>query len=349
MLKPLEWVRELPTQVRIAAELATKVTPQIDERMLSMAEAATNRPDSFFQAIGREAIEDESLRPDSIKHHLTVLAPNAYNSTEIEEKLGYLDYLLGDQLAAVNTKFDNFSDDHNIFERIKATDRHPGEKFVFVSDHPQLANIGYEAGLFHLTARKNDVDRLEDHLAIVVGRLVGYFMFGGENVMDGILRKVGSVIKTFPAGGSEAMSEDEKDLELFRRYSNHQTKEAFRQLMTSRDGKIVCMAPSGEEDKVDKEKHRIVMRAFGRGTCDLLIDANNHGATLIPTCMDFELGASIVEFGDPLPSGSISTEEDCHQIGQDIATMSTLARGAAQVHYPENKHFTMPVVYNPNL
>ena len=344
MKNPFERVEEFYTQVRVLGELTRRCTPLIDERFMAMAERVTG-PGAFFQALGREALEAAS-RPDSIKHNMTLLTPNAYSSREVDERIGYLDFLLPGEVTQVTDKFNNLADDHNIYQRLRSTPVKPGETFVHVWDHSEMANLGYAAGFSHLSAREHGIDRLEDHLVTVVGRLVGYFTFNGENVMDGVLRKVGSVIKTFPSGGSESLDEEElRDLELFRKYSNHRTKQVFNELLESRDGKLFHVAPSGEEDKFDKLNDRITMRAFGKGTCELLISASEKGATIIPGCFDRHEGGSIVEFGEPIEPGELRSIEDCHEIGRNIAALGTLARGVASAEHPDDKWYKSPVVY----
>lgn len=345
MKNPIHLFEDTLTQTLIALELTKTCTPLIDERMMTMAERATSRPDSFFQALGRDALEI-GKRPDSINHAMTLLAPNAYSTSEVDERIGYLDFLFPGEVEMLAGKFNDFADDNNLFERLRSTPDKRGETFVHVWDHSELANLGYAAGGSHLSAREHGIDRLEDHLAVVVGRLVGYFEFNGENVMDGILRKVGSVIKTFPKGGSEALDENEmRDLELFRKLANHRTKQAFGELLESRDGKLIHMAPSGEEDKLDKETGITSMRTFGKGTCDLLIEASQSGVTIIPGCFDRHAGGSVIEFADPVPAGELQNVEDCHEIGRIIAASGTLAKGAASAEHPDDLWYKSPVVY----
>lgn len=344
MRGPVDWIRELPIQGRLAFELSQEVSPHIDERMIAMAERATNTPGSFFQPLGREALKLTN-RPDSIKHNMTVLPPNAYDSSEIDRTLEYLPLLLGEDLEYTKKQFDEFTESVDMFQRMRPTSDRRGDKFLFVSNHPQLANLGYEAGLLHLSAREQGIDRLEDHLVIMVGRLVGYFTFDNENVMDGILRKVGSVYKTFPSTGSESMSEDLRVLELYRRICNHRTKQAFSELLESRDGKVICIAPSGEEDKYDSVNNELVMRSFGKGTCEMMIDASQAGVIIVPVCMDFDPSGSIVKFGEPIEPKTLVSIDDCHDVGQAIAGISTLERGKRLAKDPDNRRFNTPVVY----
>lgn len=332
------------TQIRVAAEVNDEVTPLIDERMLGIANEVTGRPGAFFQSLGETALLAEN-RPDSIKHNKTLLTPNAYNTAETNERLSYLDFLFDGEVESITDKFTNFTDEHKVFERIVPAKERAGEKFLFVFDHSEMANLGYAAGFMHLAAREQGVDRLEDHLGIVVGRPVGYFTFNDENVIDGILRKVGSVIKTFPKTGGEAMSEDLEELRLFRAYCNRKTKQTFTEFLDTHDGKIMIMAPSGAEDVYDKTLKRSVMETFGKGSSEMMIEASQTGATVVPVSFARHAGGSIVEFCQPVEPGKLTTIADCHEVGRTIASVATLARGKASARHPDDNWYKTPVVY----
>lgn len=344
MSRFIDSAKRITEATRIAAELGNETTPLIDERFLSMAERATSQEGSFFNAIGRTALAEQ--RPDSVNHDLTLLPPNTLSDQETLGILGLVDLMLtAEQSGNLTEQFAAFTAEHQIFERIKANPEKPGDDFIVVSNHLQLPDQGFTMGLFHKAAREQGLDRLENYLTGVVGRLIGYYQLGDVNVVDGILRKAGSILKTFPSGGTEAMSEDEQALSLFRAICNHRTKLAFAELLASREGRIVCMNPSGEEDKYNPTLNAIVMRRFGKGTCDMLVDASQSGATIVPLFADYGPDDSIVSFLPPIEPGAIQSREDCDLLGESIAATGTFERGRASLEKPDITRYKQKIVY----
>ena len=333
---------------RIAAgkailELAGEASPIVDEQFLSIAYRQAE-DGGFFQVIDRTYLEGDR-RPDSIKHtpgH-TLLPPNPYSNREMADTLGLIDLMLPGQVEDLMAVFSKEAQNLRLFERIESTPDSHGGKFLIVSNHLDLPDQGFTMGFLHRVAAEQGFDRLEHHLIGVVGRLIGYFNLGQLNVVDGILRKVGSVLKTFPSSGSESMTEDEQEvLSLFRRVCNNQTKQVFAEVMDFRDGQIICMAPSGEEDKFDPSMDIVRMRAFGDGTNELIIEACDKGAVIIPVFVDYGPEASIVRF---LGERTVASRDGCHDVGRDIAAVGTYARAEAKQNHPGVDRFNYPVTY----
>jgi hypothetical protein len=331
-------------EAALAVELTHTETPKVDAQFLAIAEDAAQRSGSFFSVVGGVALEGET-RPDSINHKMTLLPPNVYSTAELDEVLGYVDALLGaENTQMLTAKFSDYAQEHALFERIQNNAESAGEKFLIISNHLQLADQGFTMGLLHKAARMNNVDRIENHLTVVVGRIIGYFQLGDKNVIDGILRKAGSVLKTFPAiGTSEAGELDDGKLRLVRSICNHWTKQSLGELLDSNEGRIICMAPSGEQDK--EQDGSVLMSHFSGATADLIVEANNRGATIIPVFVDYANDQSIVAFLDPIPPASITSREDCDSIGSEIAATGSLARGEMHHKHPDIARFGNKVIY----
>jgi hypothetical protein len=326
---------------RLALELSNETTPRIDEQFLSIAGRVARQDGALFSVMQPDLLIGDA-RPDSIRHNRTLLQPNPLSTEEVNSTLGLIDLMLGDQVPELQSIFTKAALDVQMFEKLKPTPEAPGTKFLVVSNHLQLADQGFTMGLFHKVANEQGIDRLENHVTAVIGRAIGYFQFGDMNVVDDILRKVGSVLKTFPAGGSEALSDEEQALLIYRGICNHHTKQAFGELINSRDGRIIFMAPSGEQDKFDDKRHVVTMSAFGKATNQMMIDACKEGALVVPAFVDYGNDVSIVKFLDPRQVSSI---EECHEIGKDIAMTGTSLRGAASSTYPDIKRFNIPIRY----
>lgn len=327
-------------EVRIAAELGNEATPLIDEQFLAMGRVALRTsPSPFFSLIGSESLAGPE-RPESVDHHRTLLQPNAISTSEIDGALGLVDLMLGEQAQELTAQFQEYASRHDIFERVQT-----GEKFIVVSNHLELPDQGFTMGLWQKAAREVGLDRLENHLTVVVGRLIGYYQLGDTNVLDGILRKAGSVLKTFPSGGSEAMPEHEQVLRLFRRICNHRTKEAFEELISSPEGRIICMAPSGAQDRLKAAEGLVQMSEFGKGTTEMIAHASQHGATIVPIFVDYAPDRSIAVLLPPVPSGDVQTTDHCHDLGRAIARSGTFARGQAYQARPDIERFQHPVAY----
>ena len=335
-------IRTLVNVGRTVLELAGEATPIIDEQFMAGA-ARVAEQGGFFTVIDQANLIGEK-RPDAIKHDMALLPPNPYSNKEIDDTLWLIDVMLGsDQAAEVLSIFSKEASKLRLFERIKSTPEKPGEKLLVVSNHLNLPDQGFTMGFLHKAAAKEEVDRLEHHLTVVVGRLIGYFNLDKSNVVDDVLRKVGSVLKTFPNGGSESLTEDQQQvLSVFRRVCNHYTKQAFGNLIDSRTGQIICMAPSGEEDKFDPNAGMIRMRKFSEGTNELMIEACKKGARIVPAFVDYGSDASIVEF---LPECSVNSQEDCHEIGRAIAAMGSYAHAEAKQQHQQVERFNYPIAY----
>lgn len=345
MSKVFDRAKQFADEARLAAELAHEATPLIDERFLAIGrrviEASSN---PFFSIIDEPLLRGES-RPESVNHHLTLLHPNPQSTQEVSDQLNKVDLMLGNEAIELTDTFGAYAKKHDLFERMRATPNKPGEKFIVVSNHLELQDQGFTLGLWQKAGREQGYDRLENHLTVVVGRLIGYYQLGEENVVDDILRKAGSVLKTFPSGGTEALTEDEQMLGLFRKICNHRTKEAFKELLESREGRIICMAPSGEQDKLDKVSGDVMMRRFGAGTSDMMIAASESGATIVPIFVDYQLGANIVRLLDPIHPGAVKNRDNCDEVGRRIATAGTGARGEARIRYPDEQRFLHNIRY----
>ena len=129
----------------------------------------------------------------------------------------------------------------------------------------------------------------------MLGRLLGYYEVGGLNVIDGILRKAGGVLKTFPVSGGEVLDESrivEDDLDtvlrLFRKMCNHQTKQEFDRLMRSSSGHIVLLAGGGSHDRVNADGS-VEMHPFGRTTSEM-IARDDPTIQVVPLFVDYGPG-----------------------------------------------------------
>lgn len=345
MYRVIDRASQFIDSARVASELGGQNTDKIDDRFMSIAESATAGNDSFFTCIGRSALTSD-VRPDSINHHLTFLQPNAFSDEETVATLGLVNLMLGqDTTTRLTEVTHSYFVKHRIFDRIQATKTKKGEKVIIPSNHLQLPDQGFTVGLIQNAARKEGIDRIDAHLTAVLGRLIGYYQLGDKNVVDDILRKACSVLKTFPAGGTEALTEDEKDLSIYRKISNHRTKQAFKELLSEVQGRIVCMAPSGEQDSYDPELDAVVMGKYGSSTSELLIDASQSGALIVPLFADYGSDASIASYLDPIEPGEIKNRDDCDAIGDLIAAEGNRARAIAGVTSPNIKRFGQKVVY----
>ena len=213
--------------------------------MLEMArQIAATSTGEFFEPVSEGYLRLDP-RPDAVDHHNAYLHANPISSADQLAILGIVDVMQGDQVAAITERFAEFARDEKLFERVEA-----GAKYIFPSNHLALPDQGFTLGYFHKAAHAaTTIDRLEHYISTMVGRLLGYYEVGGLNVIDGILRKAGGVLKSFPVSGSETIdesrvAEDDLDplLRLFRKVCNHQTKREFERLMHSSTGHIVLLA-----------------------------------------------------------------------------------------------------------
>lgn len=328
---------------RIGLELSRHSTPLIDQQFMTIAsEVAATSP--LFDLIDPILLEDGN-RPDAINHDKTLLAPNAEDGTQVELILSYVDLLLGDSTEELQQSFAFQLKERHVLEKLTARKEKAGQKVIVVSNHLDLSDQGFTLGLFQKAARAQGMDRFENHATAVIGRAIGYLEFNGDNVIDGILRKAGSVLKTFPSGGKQALSDEERKLRLFRDAKNHDTKRNFGDMIHSHDGRMIFMAPSGEQDNFDRATNTVTMRRFGKGTVQMIIEASMAGAIVLPAFVDYGINdssPSLVEFAQPV---STQKESDVHAIGEELASMGRKARKVASVEHPQVDRFATRMVY----
>jgi hypothetical protein len=322
------------------------VHAHIDEQMYLLAEqVVATEAGALFETIDREVIESD-VTPDAIDHGSVFLPANPYTTTEREEVLGLLDLLHGEQVPTLTEAFGEFSREHDLFKRVRA-----GETFIFPSNHLELQDQGFTLGYLHRAAQEVGVDRLENHITLMIGRLLGYLRLGDRNVIDDILRKVGGVLKTFPVSGSEVIDEGvvtEEDLDrrlkVFRRTANERTRREFERLMHSSQGSIVLLAGGGSRDARD-EAGEVYMHPFGRSTRSMLAHACEARAWVVPLFVDYGDHTSLVEFAEPT---RITDPDGIHHIGEVIAAMGNRQRGMARITHPTVERFAASIFYEPS-
>jgi hypothetical protein len=324
-------------------DLTERLTEHIDTKMLEMArQIGSTSTGAFFEVVSEQYLE-ATPRPDAVDHHKAYLTPNAISTAELAAALGIVDVMQTDQVEVITARFADFCRQEKLLDRVQ-----DGAKYVFPSNHLALPDQGFTLGYFHKAAHaSSDVDRLENYITVMVGRLLGYYGVGGLNVIDGILRKGAGVLKTFPVSGSEVMDESqigEEDLDLllrfFRRICNHQTKQEFDRLMQSSTGHIVLLAGGGSHD-VLHEDGSVEMQTFGRTTSEMI--AHQHAEiVVVPLFVDYGPDSSLVEFGSPRP---IAEPDDLHAVGQEIASLGTAQRAAARAAHPEIERFRDAITY----
>ena len=319
------------------------VQSHIDDQLYALAEqVVATEVGAFFETIDRSIIEGPTT-PDAIDHSAVLLHPNPYSGEEQAEILGLLDMLQGDQVPVLTEQFAAFAAEYDLFKRVRA-----GETFILPSNHLELQDQGFTLGYLHKAAQIEGIDRLEHHITLMIGRLLGYLRLGDRNVIDDILRKVGGVLKTFPVSGSEVMdeglvTEDDLDrrLRLFRRAANEHTKRAFDGLMRSSQGNLVLLAGGGSRDARDDDGH-VRMHPFGRSTRGMLVDAAKEGAWIVPLFVDFGPSVSLVEFAEPT---RVTEADEVHHLGEVIAAMGNRQRGMARITHPDVDRFRGRILY----
>ena len=322
------------------------VHAHIDEQMYGLAEqVVATEAGALFETIDHSVIESD-VTPDAIDHGSVFLPPNPYTGAEQEEILGLLDLLHGHQVPALTEAFCEFARAHDLFKRVRS-----GETFIFPSNHLELQDQGFTLGYLHRAAQEAGVDRLEHHITLMIGRLLGYLRLGDRNVIDDILRKVGGVLKTFPVSGSEVMDEGvvtEEDLDrrlkIFRRTANERSKREFERLMHSSQGTIVLLAGGGSRDARD-EAGDVYMHPFGKSTRSMLANACQAGAWVVPLFVDYGDEISLVEFAEPT---RVVDADAAHHIGEVIAAMGNRQRGMARLTHPDIERFRASVFYEPS-
>lgn len=322
------------------------VQAHIDEQMYRLAQqVVATEAGALFEVIDREVIESEAP-PDAIEHGSVFLAPNPYSGAEQEEVLGLLDLLHGEQVPALTEAFAEFARRHDLFKRVRS-----GETFIFPSNHLELQDQGFTLGYLHRAAQAEGVDRLEHHITLMIGRLLGYLRLGERNVIDDILRKVGGVLKTFPVSGSEVIDEGvvtehdlDRRLRIFRRTANERTRREFERLMHSSQGSIVLLAGGGSRDGRD-EAGDVFMHPFGKATRSMLATACRTGAWVVPLFVDYGDEISLVEFAEPT---RVADPDSVHHIGEVIAAMGNRQRGMARLTHPGVDRFGARIFYEPS-
>jgi hypothetical protein len=319
------------------------VQSHIDEHLYLLAEqVVTTEAGALFETIDRAVIEGPTT-PDAIDHSTVLLGPNPFSGAEQGEVLGLLDLLHGDQVPELTEAFRSFTQEHDLFKRVRA-----GETFIFPSNHLELQDQGFTLGYLHKAAQADGVDRLEHHITLMIGRLLGYLRLGDRNVIDDILRKVGGVLKTFPVSGSEMMDEGvvtEEDLDrrlkIFRRTANEHTKQEFERLMHSSQGNIVLLAGGGSRDARD-EHGDVYMHPFGKTTRSLLAEGCKADAWVVPLFVDYGEHTSLVEFAEPM---RVQDGDGVHHLGELIAAMGNRQRGVARMTHPSIERFDSRIFY----
>jgi hypothetical protein len=324
-------------------DVSGRLTEHIDAKMLEMARqiGGTSTGD-FFESVSEEYLRAEP-RPDAVDHHAAYLHANPISTADQRAILGIVDVMQGEQVAAITDRFAEFARDEKLFERVEG-----GAKYIFPSNHLALPDQGFTLGYFHKAAHATtSIDRLEHYISTMVGRLLGYYEVGGLNVIDGILRKAGGVLKTFPISGGETLDESlmvEGDLDpllrLFRKVCNHQTKREFERLMHASTGHIVLLAGGGSHDTVTASGD-VEMHPFGRTTREM-IARDDPAVVVVPLFVDYGPDASLVDFGTPR---NVAEPDDVHAVGVEIAGLGNRQRGQAALTHPEVERFAGTITY----
>ena len=324
-------------------DVTERLTEHIDAKMLEMArQLGQTSTGEFFDPVSEEYLR-QSPRPDAVDHHAAYLHPNPISTPDQLSVLGIVDAMQGDQVPDITARFAEFIGEEKVLERVRE-----GAKYIFPSNHLALPDQGFTLGYFHKAAHGSTTfDRLEHYVSVMVGRLLGYYQVGGMNVIDGILRKAGGVLKTFPISGGEVMDESrvvEEDLDLllraFRKVCNHQTKQEFDGLMRSSTGHIVLLAGGGAHDTVAPDGD-VEMHPFGKATREMMV-GSDPSTLVVPLFVDFGPDASLVEFGHPR---RVTDPDEVHGIGAEIAALGNRQRRHARETHPEIERFRGTIRY----
>jgi hypothetical protein len=301
--------------------------------------------ESIFNPIPRAAIAAKP-RKDAINHDQVFLHSSPMSAAETEASLGLLEILHGDFARPNVEAFVAFTERENFFERLAA-----GQSFVFVGSHLEFQDVGFNVGYLTRAAQQQGIDRLDTRTTLMIGRLLGYLEVMGLNVIDDILRKVASVLKTFPVSGGEAVNEGDitdedlnRRVKSFRKRQNARTREEFMNLMTSDHGHVVIEAGSGSRDAKDDHGF-VVMEPFAAGTREDLHLAVQAGAVIYPVFGDYgnREEPSVVEVGPAIRH--LTSAHHAHSIGEMIASMGNRARGIASQQHPDVHRFRTPIRY----
>src|SRR5262245_6444541 len=170
-------------------DLTERLTEHIDDRMLAMArQIGATSTGEFFEVVSEQYLESDP-RPDAVDHHTAYLHPNVISSADQQAVLGIVDAMQTDQVEGITSVFAEFAREEKLFDRVR-----DGAKYVFPSNHLALPDQGFTLGYLHKAAHvSTEVDRLENYVTVMIGRLLGYYAVGGLNVIDGILRKAAGI------------------------------------------------------------------------------------------------------------------------------------------------------------
>ena len=341
----LETAREALGRV-IDADKRHGMSEELHDKFLSMAnEAGRLSTANLFTPVSEEYIR-QTPTPDAVNYHKTLLHPNVASTAEQDEVLDLLG-MFGEQVPELTQTFADYAQEYSLFERVTN-----GEKFILPSNHLMLADQGFNLGFLHLAGRKQGHDRLENYMTAMIGAFLGYHELGGKNVIDDILRKACSVIKTLPVSGGEALPEAQvaeteldKNLKDFRKHLTSQAREAMHDLMSQPGGRFLQLALGGSWEYAN-EFGVVQMGVASEGTSQSLVRACKVGAWIIPTFTDYELaGHSLVGFGKPT---QIKKLEEVHEVGVTIAKIGNALRREASKQFPDNERFSQPIEYLPD-
>jgi hypothetical protein len=338
-----EATKDAATHLR-SVDVSERLTEHIDSKMLEMArQIGSTTTGEFFESVTEDYLHQDP-RPDAVDHHKAYLQPNPISTADQAAILGIVDVMQGDQVPVIAEQFAEFARQEKLFERVQQ-----GAKYVFPSNHLALPDQGFTLGYFHKAAHRcTSFDRLENYISVMLGRLLGYYEVGGLNVIDGILRKAGGVLKSFPVSGGEVLDESrivEDDLDtvlrLFRKVCNHQTKQEFDRLMHSSSGHIVLLAGGGSHDRVNPDGS-VEMHPFGRTTREM-IARDDPTIQVVPLFVDYGPDASLVGFGEPR---NVTDPDDAHGIGEEIAALGNHQRLEATATHPDIERFRGTIHYS---
>ena len=341
---------------RLLKELEQDAGEHLDAMLRGIAE-------QFGNAIGgvSRPITDEELgaRPDAMKHRYSMLPPNPASITEINKALENIGLLLGASKETVLDQAEAADDEHEFMDRIRS-----GEEFMFVTDHKQVYDIGITFGLPHMIEQRRQqraeeagedrvpFDRMEHFLHIVVGRALGAMYIGNDNVIDDVLRKGGSVIKTLPSRGGQAIAESDGEPEnhrLLRKVCNEIAKQAILTVADQDRGAGIHMALTGEVPKADGDG-RLPIQTVSGSICELLVEVceSQHGVQVVPVAPDFPTDifdpeeAGMVSYGRPRP---IRTATQVHDLAEELVEMGNKQRRKAAEQHPHIERFGQEIYY----
>jgi len=109
----------------------------------------------FFEVIDSDYLRT-ARRPDSINHSQVFLQPNMVRRAEKEQVLGMAALMLGDEetKTMVTNKFADMADGLDFFRDINPRKGRKGPKLILLSNHAELADLGFHAAGMHFAAEK---------------------------------------------------------------------------------------------------------------------------------------------------------------------------------------------------